>query len=366
MKELFGRKNELGLLEKRYESPYFEFGYVYGQRRIGKTALMQMFSKGKKSLLFYATESSDSINLSSFASTLSSVSGRHYGQFENWYSFFQAIDAYFGDEKGVMVIDEYTNIVAPGDARKRKTDFQSSLQKAIDLLFVKRRFVLILTGSNVSFMEREIGNGEAPLYKRNTFSLRVGKFDFDESLLAFGKAESDWEKARLLCLTSTFPYYLSLIDDSQSLEANLDLLFYNQDAVFVDSPSKIITSAKAWGWWYSSILDAIANGYGTLNGICAFLKADSNEIYNYIKELIADGVWPNGNCSCRKEASIMNSSIPSSLSITVSSGKGRRRSKTASGRSSKRNSKPRLGNSSSGPSRKYASPTWSAYRKKEG
>ena len=73
MKELFGRKNELGLLEKRYESPHFEFGYVYGQRRIGKTALMQMFSKGKKSLLFYATESSDSINLSSFASTLSSV-----------------------------------------------------------------------------------------------------------------------------------------------------------------------------------------------------------------------------------------------------------------------------------------------------
>lgn len=290
MKELFGRKNELGLLEKRYESPHFEFGYVYGQRRIGKTALMQMFSKGKKSLLFYATESSDSINLSSFASTLSSVSGRHYGQFENWYSFFQAIDAYFGDEKGVMVIDEYTNIVAPGDARKSKGDFQSSLQKAIDLLFVKRRFVLILTGSNVSFMEREIGNGEAPLYKRNTFSLRVGKFDFDESLLAFGKTESDWEKARLLCLTSTFPYYLSLIDDSQSLEANLDLLFYNQDAVFVDSPSKIITSAKARGWWYSSILDAIANGYGTLNGICAFLKADSSEIYNYIKELIADGV----------------------------------------------------------------------------
>ena len=34
MKELFGRKNELGLLEKRYESPHFEFGYAESGKRL--------------------------------------------------------------------------------------------------------------------------------------------------------------------------------------------------------------------------------------------------------------------------------------------------------------------------------------------
>ena len=33
----FGRKKELKLLEEIYQSDRFEFGYLYGQRRIGKT-----------------------------------------------------------------------------------------------------------------------------------------------------------------------------------------------------------------------------------------------------------------------------------------------------------------------------------------
>ena len=35
--EPIGRKDELEELNGIYESPRFEFGYVYGQRRIGET-----------------------------------------------------------------------------------------------------------------------------------------------------------------------------------------------------------------------------------------------------------------------------------------------------------------------------------------
>lgn len=68
-----------------------------------------------------------------------------------------------------MVIDEYPNIILTKDGKKKKTDFQSSLPKAIDLLFKNRKFVLILAGSNVSFMKNEIQNYNTPLYQRNTF-----------------------------------------------------------------------------------------------------------------------------------------------------------------------------------------------------
>ena len=54
-----GRKEELRLLESRFQSDRFEFGYLYGQRRIGKTTLIDMFQEGKKALLFYATDSDD-------------------------------------------------------------------------------------------------------------------------------------------------------------------------------------------------------------------------------------------------------------------------------------------------------------------
>ena len=39
----FGRKNGLHLLENIYQSDRFEFGYLYGKRRIGKTTLLEMF-----------------------------------------------------------------------------------------------------------------------------------------------------------------------------------------------------------------------------------------------------------------------------------------------------------------------------------
>ena len=43
-----GRENELQLLEDLYTSSKFEFLVLYGRRRVGKTSLLQEFSKEKK------------------------------------------------------------------------------------------------------------------------------------------------------------------------------------------------------------------------------------------------------------------------------------------------------------------------------
>lgn len=81
-----------------------------------------------------------------------------------------------------MVIDEYPNIIFTKDGKK--TDFQSSLPKAIDLLFKNRKFVLILAGSNVSLMKNEIQNYNTLLYQRNTFSLLVKNLNSTKLFLA--------------------------------------------------------------------------------------------------------------------------------------------------------------------------------------
>ena len=55
----YGRKKELNVLEKRFSSDKFEFGFVYGQRRIGKTSLLDEFGKNHKTLMFFASDSDD-------------------------------------------------------------------------------------------------------------------------------------------------------------------------------------------------------------------------------------------------------------------------------------------------------------------
>ena len=283
-----GRKKELSLLEERFQSDKFEFGYLYGQRRIGKTTLIEMFRKNKKTLLFYATDSEDIDIRYDFSTSLSRQTSIPNISFNNWFQFFETIDNYFKDEKGLVVIDEYPNIVLTRDGKRKKTDFLSSLQKAIDTIFINRKITLILTGSNVSLLEKEITDSRAPLYKRNTFSLLLRKFEWEDALDALSSIKDENEKAKILILTNTFPYYLSLIDQEKSFDENLDNLFYKQTAIFTDDPSKIITNNIASGGLYASILKNISYGNSSLVKLSEILKTDTSKVSKYITELVSD------------------------------------------------------------------------------
>lgn len=61
-----GRKRELEELEERYRSPAFEFGLIYGTRRIGKTRLIDEFIEGKRGFRFQAKKDNAYGNLRSF------------------------------------------------------------------------------------------------------------------------------------------------------------------------------------------------------------------------------------------------------------------------------------------------------------
>lgn len=286
-----GRKEELRLLESKYESDHFEFGYLYGQRRIGKTTLVEMFSVGKKALVFYATDSADVDLRGMFSREFAKQTGLPFsGRFDSWFDFFAAISEYFGDEKALLVFDEYPNIVLTRDRKRKTTDFTSALQKAIDLLFQKGKSTLLLTGSNASFIEKEIHDTKAPLYERNTFELTLYKFEWEDACAALAGINDNWERARTLAITGTFPYYISLIDPQKTARDNLRTLFFERTAVFTDDPSKVITSDIAIGGLYASILSAISEGVETVSALAERFETDTSTISKYLSELIQNGV----------------------------------------------------------------------------
>ena len=286
--EYYGRKEELSILESKYQSERFEFGYLYGQRRIGKTSLIEMFKHNHKSIVLFATDSDDTKIRESFCNQLAEQTGL-IGFYNDWDGFLKAIGDYFGDDKGIVVIDEYPNIVLTRDGKRKSTDFISKLQKAIDYQYKYQKFTLLLTGSNVTFMEKEIKDTKAPLYERHTFQLQLFKFEWDEAIISLKKIDN-YEKAKILALTNTYPLYLSLIDDSLDFDDNLNNLFYNRAATFVDDPSKLFTSAIAESGFYASILDSIANGVDTVSGIANKLKADTGKVSKYMDELLESSI----------------------------------------------------------------------------
>lgn len=89
-----GRQNELSVLDECYNSKRFQFLVMYGRRRVGKTYLLQEFSKFHKTIFFSAQEKNDALNLEDFSKTVINFFGDGYfGNFSGWETAFR----YIGD-----------------------------------------------------------------------------------------------------------------------------------------------------------------------------------------------------------------------------------------------------------------------------
>lgn len=108
-----GRENELQLLEDLYTSSKFEFLVLYGRRRVGKTSLLQEFSKGKKVIFFSAQEKNDSLNLTDFSKAIQQhFDSNHFGTFDGWENATEYISNRIGDERLLIIIDEFPFIAS--------------------------------------------------------------------------------------------------------------------------------------------------------------------------------------------------------------------------------------------------------------
>ena len=71
-----GRERELAIIEKKLASPLFEFGIIYGRRRVGKTRILQEIVREHGAIYYAANEMGYDYNLQQ----LSGVLAQHYGE----------------------------------------------------------------------------------------------------------------------------------------------------------------------------------------------------------------------------------------------------------------------------------------------
>ena len=286
----FGRKKELAVLEKRYNSDKFEFGFVYGQRRIGKTSLLDEFEKSRRALMFFASDSDDVSIRRDFSNILFNYLGQpSMSAFDNWESFFLGLKNAFGNEKAMIVFDEYPNIIMGHDGKRKKTDFDEKLQNAIDHLFKDTNLSIVIMGSNVSFMEKLINNKTGPLYKRHTFSLFLSKLEWDDALKFVEGMPLD-DKIKTLSMTDTYPYYLSHINPHESFEDNLNNFFFNMDSLIISDPTFTISSNMGITGFYVGIMRCLSQRINTIKDISNALNSESGKVTIYLNELLNAGV----------------------------------------------------------------------------
>jgi len=148
----FGRMRELEILESMYTKRGFELLVLYGRRRIGKTTLISQFIQGKPAIFFSAQEANDKMNLETFSRLLYQFFGLEKAglpAFDNWNSAFLFLAEKTGDKRMILVIDEFPYAVGANKGLK------SIMQNIIDHKLKKLNLLIILSGSQIGFMENE-------------------------------------------------------------------------------------------------------------------------------------------------------------------------------------------------------------------
>lgn len=279
-----GRNREIAELEARWKSGKFELGVIYGARRIGKTSLLRAFIDGKNAFFFQARRTTEGENLKAFSREFFAFLGNkaHYS-FDSFESAFDELSEYAKKERFVFVIDEVPYLCS------RDKHFLSTLQYYVDGKFRDSGVMLLLSGSNISFMEELLNDGGDPLYKRATFQMNVLKMPFSEAL-SFLKDVPDEEKLKYLAVFGSFPYYLGMVDSSKTFEENLRQLLFNQYGTLVDAPDKVLPSGLSEQGMYNAILTAVASSKRSVKEIADSVGRESNYTAKYLSSLVGSQV----------------------------------------------------------------------------
>lgn len=274
-----GREQELESLERMYKKNKFQMAVVYGRRRIGKTFLLNEFIKDKNALYLPAEEVNDSLNLQKFSRLLGVKLGiQNFPTVDNWNLLFTIIKEKLGNERLVIVIDEY-----PYAAMANKS-LNSILQHVIDYDFKDTNIFLILCGSSMSFMENQVLGEKSPLFGRRTGQLKINPLDYYDSS-KFYPDVSDEDKIKYHACVGGTPYYLSLIDQDLSFEENLQELYFEMNGYLLNEGILLMKQEFREPANYNAVLQAIASGSNTLGEIAGFTKLENSFISKYLVTL---------------------------------------------------------------------------------
>lgn len=276
-----GRERELQTLNSLYNSNRFEFAVIYGRRRVGKTALINEFTKDKDTIFFTGIETTAKENLDNFSGCIMEYNTGIAAD-STFSSFRSALEYVFELAKSkriVLVIDEYPYI-----ARASKS-LASTLQLLIDKNKNHSKLFLILCGSSMSYMEDHVLSYKAPLYGRRTAQLKIDPFDFFESCRRFKKL-SDVDKALAYGIVGGTPQYLIQFDDNLSIEDNIKNTHLNPSSFIFEEPGNLLKQEVREPATYNAIITAIATGSSKINEISNKVGANTSICATYIRNLI--------------------------------------------------------------------------------
>ncbi|MBX7236417.1 MAG: ATP-binding protein [Caldilineales bacterium] len=278
------RQRELGYLESRYARPGAEFAVLYGRRRVGKSSLIYEWCREKPHLYFFAARLPGQALLHEFGRQLAAALGQPERTFANWDSALFALAELAGEQRFVVVIDEYPYLAdsVPG--------FSTLLQRAWDTVLQHTRLFLCLTGSTFSVVRREILDGSAPLYRRHTWAYELMPLQPSDLAAFFPDLDAE-QLIETYAVLGGMPRNLLSFAPELSLMRNIGREILDPSGgLFSEVRLLLHEELKGEVDAYGRVLAALAAGHHRRQDAAAAANLTLASLQHYLNDLVTNGL----------------------------------------------------------------------------
>lgn len=286
IKMFIGRKQELNFLEDKYRAAGGQLVVLYGRRRVGKTELLRNFCRDKNHIFYTCTEIPDEQQLRSFSQRVlekNPAAAKYLTSFAGWEQAWQSLGEAADEQRLVVVIDEFPYMARGNDA------IPSILQKLWDETLRRHNLLLILCGSAMSFMEKEVLSEKNPLYGRASGILKLQEMDFYDAAQFFPRYNI-FDKIGAYAVLGGIPHYLRQFDDSLPLGVNIQRHILTRGSILYSEVEFLMRQELREISVYNAIIEAVALGNTKLNDIYQKTQIDRSKLSVYLKNLIDLGI----------------------------------------------------------------------------
>lgn len=290
--------DELALLQRWWGLPGGRIGIVWGRRRVGKTALLQRFAEGRRTVFHTATGRPPGDELR----TLSLVAAREiegkpsgFGSpielplevpglrdlrarpFTDWVDALETFAGAAAEQPLLLVLDEFPELVRGEPA------LEATIRATWDRLRDRTQLRIVLAGSAVKVMEA-MQEERAPLYGRLDLVLLLHPFRPHEAAQMLQDL-TPGVRAVVWGLVGGVPLYLDWWDQGRSVKENLAELTTQPAGRLLTEGQNLMATEVESGDLGRRVLHAIAGGRTQYEEIKTAIRAEPARTLERLIEL---------------------------------------------------------------------------------
>jgi uncharacterized protein len=298
-REIFvGREREMQELKALLKKKSASFVVVKGRRRVGKSRLLEEFTRGLRVYKFTGLPPTEETTMQSqldeFSRQLSKETGLPEVKVDDWSKHFALLAREVQKGQIVVIFDEISWIGS------KDFDFLGKLKNAWDDHFKKNpKLIFIVCGSVSTWIDDNILNSTA-FFGRISWSLNLMQLplsDCHQMLKAQGFKGSDYEKFKILSVTGGVPWYIEQIQGQFTADDNIARQCFTKGGVLFTEFEKIFQDVFGKrDKVYKEIVESLANGpadYETISATTGYQS--SGRLSQYLADLTNAGFISRGH-----------------------------------------------------------------------